>query len=188
MVSYGHGTPKSSASVDVSVSSLDIEALVASLEDDPELQNNLREASVVIVPTDLGREHEGPEFPNTTREVYQHLREKLDEGVIVEAAISDEDYKEFLFHSDDVIFPVLFVVSEMLVPGIVSTLASYLYDRFKSRGGQSAGSTVKWKIHFVPQNDNPVPIEYEGPAQTFERSFLEVLHSLDITQEDDEQI
>ena len=184
MVSYGHGTPKSGASVDVSVSNLDIEALVASLEDDPELQNNLRAASVVIVPTDLGREHEGPVFPNTTREVYQRLREELDEGTIVEAAIRDENYEEFLLHSDDVILPVLFITREIIVSGVVNILASYIYDRLRNRGEQSGESTVKCKIHSKRRNENPLLIEYDGPAENFGPSLLQILRELGIAQED----
>ena len=172
----------SGASVDWSVSKLDVEALVASLGDDPELQNNLQAASVLIIPTDIGREHEGPVFPNTTREVYQRLREELDESAIVEAAVRDEDYEEFLFHSDDIILPVLFIAREILVPVVVSILASYIYDRLRKRGEQSAKSTVKSKIHVMRRNQDPMLIEYDGPAETFERSFLQILRDLDITQ------
>ena len=184
MVLNGHGTPMRGASVDLSVSKLDIEALVASLGDDPELQKNLQAASVLIIPTDLGREHEGPVFPNTTRDVYQRLREELGESAIVEVAVRDEDYEEFLFHSDDVILPVLFIAREILVSGVVNILASYIYDRLRKRGEQSAESTVKCKIHSMRRKDDPLLIEYDGPAENFGPSLLQILRELGIARKD----
>ena len=59
--------------INFSASSLDIEAIVASFADDARLSENLRSASVLIVPTDLGSEYEGPAFPISTRDVFRHL-------------------------------------------------------------------------------------------------------------------
>lgn len=184
MALNGHGTPKSGGSVVLSESNLDIGALVASFDDDPELQKNLRAASVLIIPTDLGREHEGPVFPNTTREVYQRLKEELGENAIVEAAIRDEEYEEFLFHSADIYLPVIFITREIIVSGVVNILASYTYDRLRNRGEQSDESTVKSKLHCMDRNGNPLLFEYDGPAENFAPSLLQVLRELGLARED----
>ena len=88
--------------IEVSASSLDIGAILASFSDDAGLSKSLRSASVLLVPTDLGSEYEGPAFPLSTQEVLRHLRAGFAEKALVEVAARDEDYKEFDYRSDSV--------------------------------------------------------------------------------------
>ena len=68
------GDQNNTRPIELSASSLNIDAIVASFADDAGLSQSLRSASVVIVPTDLVSEYEGPAFPLSTRELLRHLR------------------------------------------------------------------------------------------------------------------
>ena len=109
-------TPGDNSSVEVSESTLAIDELVASFEGDTEFEHNLQTATVLIVPSNLGPEHKGPAFPQGTRDVFFVLRERLGDGASVEAAVREEDYVEFAFHSDEIILPIVFFASTVLMP------------------------------------------------------------------------
>ena len=154
--------------IEVSASSLDIGAILASFSDDAGLGKSLRSASVLIVPTDLGSEYDGPAFPLSTREVLRHLRAGFAEKALVEVAVRDKDYKEFDYRSDSLILPVLYIFGDILVPLAVSLLGAYIYDKFKNRLGTDASATVKSEIHFTDPPGAQVSFKYEGSASTYE--------------------
>ena len=75
------------AIVALSVSYLDKDALVDSFDDDPNFQSSLKAATVLILPTHLGPEHEGPVFPSVTQDIFHRLRDGLADTAIVDAAM-----------------------------------------------------------------------------------------------------
>ena len=150
--------------IEISASTLDIDAIVASFADDAGLSESLRSASVLIVPTDLGSEYEGPAFPLSTREVFRHLRAGAAEKATVEVAVRDEEFKEFDYRFDDLMLPVIYISSYILVPLAVNLLGEYIRDRFKNR----ASGTVKSEIHYTDPSGAQVSFKYEGSADTYE--------------------
>ena len=95
------------ALVQISPSALDVDDLIATFDDSIEFRDRLREAAVLIIPTDLRPEYEGPVFPRGTPEVFRYLSDNMDNYAIVEAAILDEDYIEFEHRSETLILPVI---------------------------------------------------------------------------------
>lgn len=166
------------ALVQIYPSELDIDVLMATFDDNPEFQNGLRSATILIIPTDVRPDYDGPVFPNTTPEVIRFLKENLDDQVIVDAAILDEDYIEVAYHSETVILPVIFLAETGLLPLVVKLLGSYIHDRLKKRRVPSSEATVKSKIHHVGPNGRKFLLEYEGPAGTFERVALQKINDL----------
>ena len=156
-------------SIDISASSLNIDAIVASFADDPELNESLRSASVVIVPTDLGSEYEGPAFPSSTRELFRLLRKGFATKATVEVAVRDEDFREFDYRSDCLILPILYISSQFWVPLAINILGAYVYDKFKNRLGSNASRTVKSEIHFTEPSGTQITFKYEGSASTYEK-------------------
>ena len=169
--------------VEISASSFDIDAIVASFADDAALTNSVRSASVLIVPTDLGSEYGGPAFPFSTREIFRYLRTRLAEKATVEVAVRDEDFREFDYRSDSLILPVLYISSHILVPLVVSLLATYIYDKLKTRFGSS---TVKSEIHFTAPSGAKATYKYEGPGSTYERVSTDQLRELGVWLEGDQ--
>ena len=166
--------------IDISASSLDIDALVASFAGDAELNESVRSASVLIVPTDLGLEYEGPAFPLSTREIFRHLSAGFADKATVEVAARDEEFKEFDYRSDCLIFPVLYISSHILVPLAVNLLGTYIYDKFKHRPGSNASGTVKSEIHFTDPSGAQVTLKYEGSASTYEKVSADHLRELGV--------
>ena len=151
--------------IEVSASMLDIDAIVASFADDVGLNENLQTASVLIVPTDLGSEHEGPAFPLSTRELFGYLRAGFAEEATIEVAVRDEDFREFEHRSDCLILPVIYISSYVLVPLVVNLLGTFIDDRLKHR----SSGTVKSEIHFTDPSGAQVTFKYEGLASTYNK-------------------
>ena len=160
--------------IEISASTLDIDAIVASFADDAGLSESLRSASVLIVPTDLGSEYEGPVFPLSTREVFRHLRIGLAEKATVEVAIKDNEFKEFECRFDSLILPVIYISTYILVPLAVDLLGAYIHDRFKNR----VSGTVKSEIHYTDPSGTQVSFKYEGSADTYENVSADHLREL----------
>ena len=159
--------------VRVSASELDLDALLAMYHNHPKFQDNLKKAAVLLLPTDLLPEYEGPVFPTTTPEVLRVLSENLDDEVTVDAAVLDEEYIEFEYRSEMVILPVVFVANAVLLPLVVNILGSYIFDRLKSRRVPASDATVRSQLHYERPDGGKFFLQYEGPAETFERVVLE---------------
>ena len=163
--------------IEISGSTLDIDAIVASFADHAALKESIKSASVLIVPTDLGWEYEGPAFPRSTREIFRYLRAGFGEEMLVEIAVSDEDYKEFEYRSDTLIVPILYIASAVLVPLAVTLLGAYIYDKFKNRNGSG---TVKSEIHYTDPSGAQMHFKYDGPSSTYEKKSAAHLRELGV--------
>ena len=178
-------TDKDIAESEVSKSTLEVDTLVSSFHGDPELEQALQSATVLIVPTDLSPEYKSAAFPESTRDVFCYMRGKLGNRGSVEAATKDEDYVEFAYHSEQVILPILYVAEAVLLPIVFSILGSYLYDRLKGRQRTNEGK-VKSEVHFKNRDGTQLKFKYDGPASTYERVALRYLRELEIHSEEDE--
>ena len=138
-----------------------------------EFRDRLREAAVLIIPTDLRPEYEGPVFPIGTSEVFRYLSDNMDNHAIVEAAILDEDYIEFEHRSETLILPVIFIAKDVLLLLVVNLLGSFIHERLKTRRVQESEPTVKSKVHYERADGEKFLMDYEGPADTFEKIVLQ---------------
>ncbi len=173
--------------VRVSMSALDVDALVASFKADPEFMSRLGQATVLIVPVDLGAEHDGPVFPNTTRDVFRLLRNSLGTRANVDAAVRDEDYVEFEFRSEQIILSALFIAQNVVLPFVIGLLASCVFDSFKYRGSRKSDARVKSQFHFKGKDGTQISLTYEGPAETYERATVNSLRDLGVLSDDGEE-
>ena len=135
-----------------------------------------RTASVLIVPTDLGSEYEGPAFPLSTRELFRHLKAGFAEEATVEVAVRDEDFKEFDYRSDSLMLPVIYISSHILVPLVVNLLGAFIYNRFKNR----SSGTVKSEIHFTDPSGAQLSFKYEGSASAYKKVSADHLRELGV--------
>ena len=179
---------RGSSSIKVSTPELDIDALIASLDSESEsgLRESLQNASVLFVPTDLHPEYNGPAFPETTLWVLDYLREGLGDTLTVDAIARDEDYAEFAYRSEDIFLPHVFIANEVLVPLVVTLLGSFLNGLVKRGGKQRTESHVKSKIYYKDRSGKMLSIEYDGPADTYERMISQALSDSSSLPEDQE--
>ena len=174
------------ANFDISASSLDINGIVASLQDEVELYECVRSASILIVPTDLTPEYDGAAFPLQTREIFKHLKTGCAQKAVVEVAVSDEGYREFDLRFDAITFPTMFVYTHALVPLVINLLSAYISDKFKSRLGTGETVTVMSEIHFIDSSGTQVFYRYDGPASTYEKVAAEQLRAIGVWKEGSE--
>ena len=168
----------------VESSALNSDALIASFADDVELSSSLLSASVLIVPTDLGTQHTGPVFPETTKSIFEILKSGLAGKAHVEAAVREEEYTEFAYRSECIILPVLYFASHVIVPLAINLIASHIYDKFKNKSSSSSNNQVKSEIHFTTPKGAKVNFKYEGPTSSYEKVTTEHLRELGIWIED----
>lgn len=187
MSGFSNSMERDSSSIKLSTSPLDIDALIASLDGDSELRDSLQNASVLIVPSDLRPEFDGPAFPEISYEVLVHLREGLGDYTRVEAAAAEKDYTEFSYRSEDIILPALCVVDKFILPVVLSCLASFINDRLRRRGCSAAEGRVKCDVHFSKSRDETrlSLLNYDGPADTFERAISQALQDSESLIEDE---
>ena len=135
----------------------------------------------MVVPTVLDSEGEVEAFPDTTREIYQLLKAKLDEPFAVEAAVRDEDYKEFEYRSEIIILPAIFVATNVLLPIVVGVLSAYIYDRLRNSGD----GTVESELHFKDNNGKAILLKYKGPAASYEGLVTQLIRDQELVSDED---
>ena len=170
----------------VSTSSLAIDELIASFEENVTFRNTLKEADVLLVPTDLRPQYDSPVFPITTRTVFKRLQEGLGESLMVEAAVLDNDYFEYEYRSEQIILPVLFVAQHVLVPLVVDLIVLYIHDILASRGNTNLDITVQSEFHFKDASGKQLSLKYDGPADVYERTLSQHIPNLALTAEQED--
>lgn len=158
----------------ISPSLLDVSTLLRPFQSDPAFMSQLEQAGVLIVPTNVGGDRKIFAFPATTRDVYDYLRSSLKSQTSVEAAVRDEDYREYEFHSDQIIVPILWVSENLLLPLVVNLIATYVYNKLSNQG-DLRGKRVKAEFLYKNPNGKQVSLKYDGPVETFERVTLQSL-------------
>ena len=121
-----------------SESHLSIEDVLVFLGDNEDLKRTVRTSEVIVVPTDLRPEYEGPAFPKSTRDIYRLLKHELAGDAVVEAAVQDHEYREFEYRSEQLLLPTLYVTTLTLLPLVINIVSSYVYDKLKERWGSSS--------------------------------------------------
>ena len=134
------------------------------------------------MPTEFDEHPEGS-FPERTRDVLEFFGERLPEGVTAEAAVDDEDYTEYAFHSIDIILPVIFVAQPFMTSVVASLLVDYVRGVIARSPGEEA--YVHSELHFTvaPDGSKTLRHVYGGPAGTFERSLARLERIADGTGE-----
>ena len=147
----------------------------------PAVGASLKASDIVIVPYEGFRDFEGPVFPAGTEELYASLTEELPDGLKLDLAVEDEDYREVALHHD-VVTVATFLVKNVVAPLAVMLIGAFLKKQLGNRFGQS-----RVKTSIIVQNVNPtearsVQISYDGPAPEFERLITRALDELSDTK------
>ena len=171
-------------SIQMGVSDLDLNVILARFDNDPTFKSELQSADVLLIPTDLSHEYDGIVFPDSTQAVFHLLVTELADQAVVDAAVKDEEYEESAYLSEDIILPTLFIAKTVLLPLVVSILGRFVYDWLSRDGSRKVEGTVKSELHFKKDKDGTqLSHKYEGPADKFEQVTLQDLRDLLSNQE-----
>jgi hypothetical protein len=136
---------------------------------------SLREAAIVILPYSDAGEATG-KFPAGTEPLFQRLRQSLPNRVI-ELAASDEDYRELVLHSVELVVATIWVAEHVLGATVIDVVANLLAEKVRSAfSGEKKVQSVKAKL-LVAQNGGICEFEYEGPAETYRTTMHELLRA-----------
>ena len=88
--------------------------------------------------------------------------------------LSKGDIKLNSLHSVDLLFPVLVISQQVMLPAVLNLLTSYIYDRIRVYKNTAFG--VKVSIVYGDETNN-TRIDYNGPAKDF-HEVVEAINKL----------
>ncbi len=145
-----------------------------------ELRRDLKNANLLIVPTEGVRDRDDLNFPNGTEDLLSYLKDTAQDGVVPDICIEDKDFKALALHDATIIIGT-FVVTALMAPIAVSLISKYLERKI---GLDKAEETkVKFKMTVVESDGSSKKLSYDGPAKTFEKTFGERLKAPKLSTE-----
>ena len=137
-----------------------------------ELSDAILSADIVLLPNEGFRDYKGFVFPVGTEELFAQLKKRLPEEILVDVAVSDDEYREVAVHSDLVAIAE-FLVTKVAAQILVCFLVDYLKQRLRWRFDRT---NVKATL-VIEDNDGrrhrTVRMTFEGPAPEFESAMKE---------------
>ena len=129
-----------------------------------EYLDDIKKANFLIIPNENFRDEGDVLFPETTREFFDFIREFSNDEIIVDIAISDENFKRIELHSA-VIEVALIIVQWVVLPIATSMIASFLYDLVKKYRRKPEDISAKVQIITEEtETKKSKKITYEGPV------------------------
>jgi len=128
-----------------------------------ELKNNLRKASILLVPTEGFRERDIPVFPVKSEELFTYIKNRLPSDFKVDICIRDEDYKELALHADSVILADI-VVTTIVFPILVNIIGEYIKQKILKYREKRR---VRVSLTVVDERGKSKNLTYEGNVEDF---------------------
>lgn len=135
-----------------------------------ELQTEIKNADVLLLPYKDVRGTKGYCFPEQTFEFFDYLKKNAKlQDVGVDICISDEQYKELELHAD-VLNIAQIIVTCGVLPIVTGIISCYLYDKLKQRKTElNTNVTIT-----VEQKGKSKTIHYDGKAECFESAMKSI--------------
>lgn len=141
-----------------------------------DLMLRIKQASVLIVPWENFRTPGQTGFPAGTDELLEHIAATPRHAVSAEIFATDETYHEIALHSDFVHLATMAFEAAMW-PILCGIISNYIYAKL---GRNSSTGTVRFSAH-ITGHKKTINVEYEGPADTFQKSISEIIQKEELT-------
>lgn len=129
-----------------------------------EYMAEIKRANLLIIPNESFRDEGDILFPETTREFFEYLKDKSDDELVADIAISDEDFQRIELHSA-VIEVAKIIVQLVVLPVATGLIASFLYDLVKKYHRRPEDTSAKVQIIAEEtETKKSKKITYEGPV------------------------
>jgi hypothetical protein len=140
------------------------------------LRASIRESGIVLVPNEGFGEYRGRVFPVQTDEFWHYLRSQVPQGVNVQLAAEDADYKELALHGDIVRLAKVLVrnTTALLLPELIGR---YLKKRLANRF-ETASLIASVIVDRGKGTNDALQLSYEGPASAFETTLTKAIRRL----------
>lgn len=93
-----------------------------------ETKQMIEQSRILIIPWDFQRQDIDYSFPVKTEELFEYLKNNIDNPNDVEICINESDYKELALHSE-YLWLGSFIVISILIPIFVNLISAYLQKR-----------------------------------------------------------
>lgn len=130
----------------------------------------LRHAAIVLVPHENYREQVAAVFPNGTTELFRILKERSPEGMKVEIAVEESEYREIALHYDVVRLPTI-LIDWVVAPILAAWLVEYLMRKLGSRFEKAEVEASLIVEQECTDGRKAFQLDYKGPASAFEKTI-----------------
>lgn len=110
-----------------------------------EYMADIKKANLLIIPNEGFRDEGDVLFPETTREFFDFIKETAGDDVIVDIAVSDEDFQCIELHSAAIEVATI-IVESALFSIAINLVSSFLYDLIKSITEKPRTHQLKLKL------------------------------------------
>lgn len=129
-----------------------------------EYLNDIKKANLLIIPNERYRDEKCIFFPETTRQFFEYIKESSGNDIIVDIAISDDEFQELELHSA-VIEVATIIVQWAIMPVVTGMISAFLYDLTKKYHRNSDETSAKIRIITEKTEVKKSKIiTYEGPV------------------------
>ncbi len=143
-----------------------------------EYMADIKKANLLIIPNEGFRDEGDVLFPETTREFFDFIKETAGDDVIVDIAVSDEDFQCIELHSAAIEVATI-IVESALFSIAINLVSSFLYDLIKKYHRKAEDTSTKVKI-ITEETDKKKTkmITYEGPVSGVKDTLDQVAKDL----------
>ena len=133
-----------------------------------DLEEDLKNANLLLLPYEGFKATTGPVFPEQTMEFYNFMKKFDSNDLIGDICISDEDYAELELHAELITLASM-IVKMAVLPLAINLVSNYLDRKIQERNHKT---DLKVKVNItVVDGDKSKSISYEGDANKFEETL-----------------
>ncbi|AOE81385.1 hypothetical protein A7318_23195 [Pseudomonas lurida] len=125
-----------------------------------DLEQQLAAADVLIVPLHEFRPGVKYVFHQDTPALYEYLKSKLADQIVVDICANDDEYLEIALHSNFFRLSQI-VLSYAVVPVVFGLLTNYIYDELKAK----PGDTVELSLIIEDEQCKAFNFSFKGDAK-----------------------
>lgn len=137
---------------------------------------DIKKANVLLIPNENLRSDIGITFPETTNDFLEFLQDKSDDNFKPDIAVSDNDFKKYIMHSD-VIQIATIICTSIILPFLINIISSYLYDLLKRSLKQDKELNVELLLYVQNGQDKSSKLHYIGPVSELKDTLNSVAFS-----------
>lgn len=144
-----------------------------------DLKNEIEKSNFLILPNEFMTEDSNVFFPETTTDFYDYIREKSNNDIVCDIAVTDENYQKLEKHSA-IIEVATFIVGSVVLPIAINMVSSFLYELTTKYRRKPKDTSAKVKIISEKNNKkSSVMIEYEGPVEGIKEALEKAVEDID---------
>lgn len=134
-----------------------------------EFLDEIKNASMLLVPDEMFRERSGCFFPECTEEFLAYVQDNKNSEISIDICVSDEDFQRIELHADLITVSTL-IVQWGVFPIVTSLIAAYLYDKIRKHNKSANESNTEVNI-IVEKDKKAQKISYSGSIENFDRAM-----------------